>query len=128
MIEEARRGFVLHAVSGEYSDGRQCLNEFESLLQSIGTRSAKLQSSKRAKLAPVSEEQALTGISSPGYASLPGADGAGGSQVAVDKAIENEALLHRLANALAESPLSEGVRPSLPEWSLAKNVVPSYYS
>ena len=116
----------------QYSDGRQCLNEFESLLKSFETRSAKLQSSKRAKLAPLSEEQSaieqtLTGISPPGYASLPGTDGAGGSQEAVDKAIENEALLHRLANALAESPLSDGVRPSLPEWCLAKNVVPSYY-
>lgn len=34
--------------------------------------------------------------------------------------------LHRLANALAESLLSDRVRPSLPEWSLTKNVVPSY--
>lgn len=116
----------------QFKDGRQCLNEFESLLKSLETRGAKLRNSKRAKLAPVLErqlevEQNLTGLSPPGYASLPGTDGAGANQEAVDKAIENEAVLHRLANALAESPLSDGVRPSLPEWSLAKSVVPSYY-
>ena len=117
----------------QYVDGRECLNEFESLLKSLKTREAKLRDSKRAKLAPVLEEQFqsehhLPGASTPGTASLAWTDGAGEGQDAVDKAIENEALLHRLANALAESPLSDGVRPSLPEWSLAKNVVPSYYT
>ena len=115
----------------QYIDGRQCLNEFESLLKSLKTRGAKLRDIKRANLAPVSEdklevEQNLTGVSSPGYTSLL-ADGAREGQEAVDKAIENEAVLHHLANALAKSPLSDGVRPSIPEWSLAKNVVPSYY-
>ncbi|KAL3903270.1 MAG: hypothetical protein SGILL_010508 [Bacillariaceae sp.] len=115
----------------QYKDGRQCMNDFELLLKSTKTRAASLKSSKRAKLASVPEEQLeqdLTGIPSPGSASLPGTDGVGGGQEAVDKAMENEAFLHRLANALAESPLSDGVRPTLPEWSLAKNVVPSYYA
>lgn len=98
----------------QYNDGRQCLNEFESLLKSLETRRANLRGSKRVKVALVSEEhleveQNLHGTSAPGYASLSGADGAGGSQEAADEAIENEALLHRLANALAESPLSDGV-------------------
>ena len=115
----------------QYRDGRQCLNVLESLLKSTEARAAKLQSTKRAKLASVPEEplqQDLSGVSHPDISSLPGTDGVDGGQEAVDKAMENEAFLHRLANALAQSPLSDGVRPSLPEWSLARNTVPSYYA
>mmetsp|Transcript_8054 Transcript_8054/g.16999 ORF Transcript_8054/g.16999 Transcript_8054/m.16999 type:complete len:387 (+) Transcript_8054:495-1655(+) len=135
-----RKWFLVHftaftkmAVS-QYTNGRQCLNDFESLLTSMDSRKAELeaevtQHAKRAKLAPVLEgghleaEQDLGGFFPP----LRDTDGAGESQEAVDRAIENEAFLHRLANALAESPLSDGVRPSVPEWALARNVVPSYY-
>jgi len=112
----------------QYADGRQCLNDFETLLKSTSARAATLNSSKRPKLTTVAEEeleQDLSGFPKTEVASLSGKDG---GQDAVDKAMENEAFLHRLANVLAESPLSNGVRPTIPDWALAKNKVPTYYS
>jgi hypothetical protein len=124
----------------QYTFGRKCLDDFESLLTSIESRKKDLeleleeQHAKRAKLDPgqedkldaTVEDQNLDGFSQAGMAPFLEM-GEGSSQAEIDKALETEAELHRLANALFKSPLSDGVRPTVPEWALARNKVPSYY-
>jgi hypothetical protein len=120
----------------QYKDGRKCLERFEYFLMCIKSRQAELEKArpKRARLDAVQEqefgeslqEQDLEGFPQAGGASLP-EEGGQSSQEEVNKALNNEAFLHRLANALAESAISEGIRPTVPEWSRAKNKVPSYY-
>jgi hypothetical protein len=140
----------------QYEDGRKCLEQFEYFLESIESRQADLEATrpKRARLDALHEEeleetvreQNLEGFSQSGVGLSPKKGGQSSqeevnkaleneaclhrgqsSQEEVNKALENEAFLHRLANALAESGMSEGIRPTVPEWSLAKNKVPSYY-
>lgn len=106
----------------QYKSGRKCLKELQNLLKSIDDRKELLEKSsrKRPPLDSIAEDQNLAGFSL--------SDGTNqGNQEDVDKAMEKEASLRQLANALAQSPLSDGVRPTIPEWALARNVVPSYY-
>jgi hypothetical protein len=51
-----------------------------------------------------------------------------GENDARDKAIEDEHYLRRLAEALGDLAGGDEHRPELPEWALAKNKIPSYYS
>ena len=123
---------MLHSL---FQNGRKCFDDFECQLKAASTRLESLKkSNKRVKLESVSEvelslEQDLTGMS-PALmsASLDGTDRVPGGQEAVDKVMENEAFLDRLANALAESPMFDGVNLTVIEWTLARNVDPSYYS
>jgi hypothetical protein len=110
----------------QYLHGRKCLDDFEGLLVSIHSRYKTLEAVnlKRQK-SEHAGEQDLSGFQEATVTGLAPPTGSG--QAVVDEALNNEAFLHRLANSLAESPMGNGERPTIPEWALAKNRVPFYY-
>jgi len=137
-------------VSQQYfRHGRKCLEEYENMLSGINGRKEEL---AKAELAELSDHtQRLSSVPEDSYpprrsidcpsmrlsvanASASGRaeqdltgfeDGENGTR---DKAIENENFLRRLAEALGDLAGGNDHRPKLPEWALAKNRIPSYYS
>jgi hypothetical protein len=126
-----------HIYVTPYRYGRQCLVDFGKLLKSVTTRrdsyESLLENRKRQRvennLQPIEEAKKEAG----GDQDLDGfdlhatsdSDQVRGGQEAVDKAIEDAAFFDRFANALAEDPRFDGSRPTVPEWALARNEVPS---
>jgi hypothetical protein len=127
--------------------GRKCLEEYESLLSNVKERRTELANAeeqdvanKRARLSAIPEDGAvfhrmaqghLTGLPNAAAAIEEEQDLSGFVDVLDDernKAIETELYLRRLANFLGDMAGGEDHRPVLPEWSLAKNRIPSYYS
>jgi hypothetical protein len=103
-----------------------CIKSRQAELEKARPKRARLDAVQEQEFGESLQEQDLEGFPQAGGASLP-EEGGQSSQEEVNKALNNEAFLHRLANALAESAISEGIRPTVPEWSRAKNKVPSYY-
>ena len=105
------------------------MNDFEALLANIEERKAALEEARKKHFKMMAaireegeEEQSLSGFGVEGPGQGVGDEA---SQAEVDRALENEAFLHCLANQLAEV-YEEW--PTIPEWALAKNKFPSYYS
>lgn len=130
-----------------FNHGRKCLEEYESLLSNVKERRTELANAeeqdvanKRARLSAIPEDGAvfhrmaqghLTGLPNAAAAIEEEQDLSGFVDVLDDerdKAIETELYLRRLANCLGDMAGGKDHRPVLPEWSLAKNRIPSYYS
>jgi hypothetical protein len=135
-------------VSQQYfSNGRRCLAEYESMLHSSFERGEELtnaeleeMSSKKPKFSSVPENAPLShgGMEDPATR-LSVASAARGAEQDLtgfedvendmrDKAIEVENFLRRLAETLGDlAGGGDEHRPTLPEWALAKNRIPSYF-
>jgi hypothetical protein len=112
----------------QYAHGRKCLNDFEHLLVTIKSRYDELHAVKtKPQKSAYVDEQDLTGFQGEASPTTGCVPPTGSSQKSIDEAVNNEAFLHRFASFLAESPLGDGERPTIPEWALAKRNVPSYY-
>ena len=113
----------------QYVHGRKCLDDFEDLLVSTKSRYDVLQAVKTKRQKSVhAGEQDLTGFQDERSATTGLVPPAASGQRTTDEALNNEAFLHGLANFLAESPMGNGERPTIPEWALARRNVPSYYT
>ena len=97
-----------------YKSGRRCWMDFVDLLKNAESRGNDMQPPRKKRLAVVNEddtnEQDLDGF-----------------EFENDKkqeAVDNEAMLHRLANHLGDL---YGERPVVPDWARAATTCPSYY-
>jgi hypothetical protein len=125
-----------------YRSGSKCLEEFENLLTDIGGRQEELvraeqeeMSNKKPRFSSIPEDSPglhgsahgpMLGQSAASEQDLSGFED--GKNDTRDKAIEDENYLRRLAEVLGDLAGGSDRRPEIPEWALAKNRIPSYYS
>ena len=101
-----------------YVSGRKCWLDFKEMLLTAEHRGRMMEPLQKKRPATLNEDQGMTTDDDQNVEGFEGSD-------KKQKAVENEALLHQLANYLDDL---YGERPVVPDWAKAKSVVPDYYA